>query len=127
LPFLASWLILLSACIWAQWHRYRYVSNYRQRQQTKWVVLGIVLALGGAMVATVLAGLAPVLGPNWAFLAGLQNTSYYPALLLVPLSIGLAVLRSRLYDIDVVINRALVYGLLSGLLVLIYGGLVIAL
>jgi hypothetical protein len=127
LPFIGSWLIFLSACIFAQWHRYRHVSNYRQRQQTKWVVLGIVLALGGAMVAAILAGLGPALGPSRAFLAGLKDTSYYPFLLLVPLSIGVAILRSRLYDIDVVINRALVYGLLSALLALIYGALVIAL
>ena len=49
----------------------------------------------------------------------------YGFLALIPLSIGVAILRSRLYDIDVVINRALVYGPLTALLVMIYlGGVV---
>jgi hypothetical protein len=41
-------------------------------------------------------------------------------MLLIPLSIGVAVLRSRLFDIDVVINRTLVYGPLTAMLVLFY-------
>ena len=47
--------------------------------------------------------------------------------LLIPLSIGLAILRYRLWEIDIIINRTLVYGSLTALLVLIYFGLVIGL
>jgi hypothetical protein len=46
---------------------------------------------------------------------------------LIPLTIGIAVLRYRLWDVDVLINRTLVYSVLTVLLVLIYVGLVIAL
>ena len=46
---------------------------------------------------------------------------------LIPLSIGIALLRYRLWDIDRVINRTLVYALLSGILAFIYVGLIIAL
>jgi hypothetical protein len=47
--------------------------------------------------------------------------------LLIPLSIGFSILRYRLYDIDLLINRTLVYGTLTVLLTLIYVGLVISL
>jgi len=51
----------------------------------------------------------------------------YLFLLLVPLSIGIAMLRSRLFDIDLIINRTLVYGSLTVLLVGLYVGLILAL
>src|SRR5207248_6873981 len=48
-------------------------------------------------------------------------------LLLIPISIAFAILRSRLWDIDILINRTLVYGLLTGVLILVYFGLIFAL
>ncbi len=55
------------------------------------------------------------------------STIIYGFLLLIPVSIAIAILRSRLYDIDVIINRALVYGSLTLLLALLYAGLIIGL
>ncbi len=127
LLYLVYWGLFLGLCGYAQIYRFRYVSSYQQRQQTKWVVLGVVAALGGAMLAGTLTGLAPSLGDNWRLMALAQHTSYYPFLLLIPLSIGVAMFRSRLYDVDVVINRALVYAVLTTLLAFIYGGLVVGL
>ncbi len=48
-------------------------------------------------------------------------------MLLIPLSIGVAILRNRLWDIDVLINRTLVYGTLTAMLILVYVCGVIAL
>jgi hypothetical protein len=48
-------------------------------------------------------------------------------LLLIPISVGLAILRSRLWEIDIIINRSLVYGTLTVALALIYAGCVLAL
>jgi hypothetical protein len=53
--------------------------------------------------------------------------SFHVAVLLIPLSIGFSILRYRLYDIDVLINRTLVYGSLTALLALLYFGLIVAL
>ena len=52
---------------------------------------------------------------------------YLSIFLLIPGSIAIAVLRSRLWDIDIIINKALVYGLLTGILILVYVGLIFAL
>src|SRR5207302_5734136 len=48
-------------------------------------------------------------------------------ILTIPLSIAIDILRSRLWDIDILINRTLVYGTLSALLALVYVALIIAL
>jgi len=121
------WAMFLGGCIFAQVYRYRRVSNYQQRQQTKWVVLGIALALGGAFASFTLLTLAAQLNPAWAVVGLAAETSYLFFLPIMPLSIGFALLRSGLWDVDVVINRALVYGVLTALLAAIYGGLVIGL
>jgi hypothetical protein len=57
----------------------------------------------------------------------LLDAGFSLSLLLIPLSIGVAVLRSHLFDIDLLINRTLVYGLLTALLVLVYFGGIVAL
>jgi hypothetical protein len=55
------------------------------------------------------------------------STLIYGLLLLIPLSIGVAILRSRLYDMDVIVNRALVYGSLTTTLALVYISSVVSL
>ena len=104
-----------------QVYRYRLVSNIAQRQQTKWVVLGIVAAAVGYCMFLVLNLL------QGGILASLLG--YTAALLLLSflmISIVIAVLRYRLYDIDLIINRTLVYGSLTATLVALYfGGIVV--
>jgi signal transduction histidine kinase len=114
---------IVGALLLAQAYRYKRVSNAAQRQQTKWVVFGTVVALGGYGGFTALDLLL-----KSALLASLlSNTAFFVLMLLIPISIAVAVLRYRLYDIDVVINRTLVYGALTasvaGIYILAVGGL----
>jgi hypothetical protein len=110
-----------------QIYRYRRVSTPRERQQTKWVVFGIVVALGG-FAAFITAGnliLPPQALQSNVIAVLVAQTGFALFLLLIPISIAIAILRSRLYDIDVIINRTLVYGSLTAILALIYVGGVI--
>jgi hypothetical protein len=114
---------LVLGLVGLQIYRYRRVSNPRQRRQTKWVVAGSAVAVFSLFsLLTPLFFLPKALGDSSPFVLSLASTLLPLTMLLIPLSIGVAVLRSGLFDIDVVINRALVYGSLSALLVLIYVG-----
>jgi len=81
-------------------------ADRRQREQIKWLATaGAILAV----TAPIDAALADVLGDA-------QYVATTLALLGMPVAIGIAILRHRLYDVDVVINRALVYGALTAAL-----------
>ena len=108
-------LVLYGAIILSQIYRYRRVSAPVQRQQTKWVVFGGTVTFGvfiGLLVISSISFLVPSLNNNPLFLT--EVWIIFPvALLLIPLSIGFSILRYRLYDIDLLINRTLVYAGLS--------------
>ena len=91
--------------------RYRRADGL-QRRQLRWFLLAVVLA----MVPFVLQGNVP---GTYAMLA---VTLFIP---LLPISIAIAVLRYRLYDIDVVINRALVFGALAAFITAVYVAIVV--
>jgi signal transduction histidine kinase len=105
----------LASMAYAQIYRYRRVSGPMEREQTKWIVLGITATVVGSQGADALLLLS---NQTWLMLA--SHTVYYLSLLLIPLSIGVAILRYRLYDIDLIINRTLVYAALTACVVLLY-------
>jgi hypothetical protein len=112
---------LVLGLVGSQIYRYRRVSNPRQRRQTKWVVAGSAVAIFSLFgLLTPLFFLPKALGDSSPFVVSLASTLVPLIMLLIPLSIGVAVLRSGLFDIDVVINRALVYATLTATLVLVY-------
>jgi hypothetical protein len=125
--FFPLFLGFLVVSLLVQVYRYRRVSTLIQRQQTKWVVFGVLSAVLGSISIIVASKFLPhAQSPGtWVFLVG--NTVLYLFGALIPLSIASAILRSRLWDIDVLINKALVYGTLTVLLALVYVGLVIGL
>ena len=111
----------------SQIYRYRSISGPEQRQQTKWVIFGTSIGFGGFLVLVALQGILPGFEKP-GVLGGLFGQTITTVLfLMIPLSIGVAILRSRLFDIDVVINRALVYAVLTTALVLVYAGSVVGL
>jgi hypothetical protein len=123
---------LLGIGLLAQVYRYVRVSNALQRQQTKWVIYSFALAIGGFLVLNALGGLSQVIPWLMQFSEGplvnfVVEPLTYVLIALIPISIGFAVLRYRLYDIDLLINRSLVYGTLTVLLALVYVGLIIGL
>jgi hypothetical protein len=91
------------------------------------VVFGVATALVGFMAVILLVVSVPALREAGPFGMMLFQTLVYGFILLIPLSIGVAILCSRLYDIDVLINRTLVYGALTAALVGLYFGAIVLL
>ena len=123
LPLLA---LVVAIGLFSQIYRYIHISNPIQRQQTKWVLFGVIAAVA-LFIVLVLPLPIPKPGRGTVFGVLVINTLISCAVLLIPLSIGFSILRYRLYDIDLLINRTLVYGTLTILLAFIYFGCVFVL
>src|SRR6202045_2608142 len=79
----------------------------QERQQLKWLLVGVVLLLAALLMSF--------------FVPALQNAPLTPfAAATLPIAIGIAILRYRLYDIDLIINKALVYGGLAAIITAVY-------
>jgi hypothetical protein len=129
-----GWLLLLgelAILVVVQLYRYRRLSSAMQRQQIKWVVFGLAvigtITVVGYGQLLIFPALDDSSSPSGSIYQLALNDITLCLLLLIPLSIGFAVLRYRLWDVDVLINRTLVYGALTVSLALVYVGLVIGL
>jgi hypothetical protein len=112
----AFWLLFVLAQVMS-WRR----STGERRQQLKWLLAGAgVLAVSQAV-------LQPIgNNPNLSVAAqGVLNTLSAISLAALPVGLGVAILRYRLYDIDRIISRTLAYTIVTGLLVGVYAGLVL--
>lgn len=108
-------------CIVALGRRVRR-SRGDERQQMKWFLFAVAM-LVGALVLSFLTAVFASTGapPAWA------NLVFALVSLLVPIAIGVAILRYRLYDIDLVISRTLVYAALAVFITGVYVGIVVGL
>ena len=89
-----------------------------ERQQIKWFAYAAAANIGGIILAYMIPGMMDT--PLWFDRAGfVVNIAVTPT---IPVSIGIAILRYRLYEIDTLINRTLVYGALTALSAAVYFG-----
>jgi signal transduction histidine kinase len=116
-PWLAA-LGELAVIALAQVHRYRRVSTPLERQQTKWVVFGLAVPIIVVFIGTLL-GLIPALAEHGSpFPLVVDEMGFLLAF--SPLSFGIAILRYRLWDIDVIIRRTVVYAALTACVIGVY-------
>jgi MFS family permease len=93
-----------------------------ERLQIKWLIYAGVIGFGGMILRTYFS---PLIGEPWGQWIGYLVVAV--GVLGSPIAIGVAILRYRLYEIDLIINRTLVYGALTATLALFYFGSVTAL
>jgi hypothetical protein len=96
-------------------------SSGERRQQLKWLASGAAVSMAGLVLAVIFASSSGTSAnvPQW-----LGNLAWF-GLAALPVSIGVAILRYRLYDIDRLISRTLAYALVTGLLIGVFAGLVL--
>ena len=92
-----------------------------ERNQIKWLLYACAIFGIAYMVSFVLHS------PDPTLLQAANDVAWHLCMIGIPISIGIAILRHRLYDIDLIIRRTLQYGLLSLLLGLVYFGIIVLL
>ncbi len=107
----------------AQVQRYRSLTDSTQRQQIKWYVFGVAVAVGGIILFQLPAIFIPSVrspGVPRVLFALFGQPAFYLSTMMVPITLAFALLRFRLWEVDTVINRSLVYGTLTAALVAVY-------
>lgn len=109
-------------------YRYRHTTDLVQIQQIKWVVLSVSIIAILYIISSFLVGQLV----DWGLMIWNDNVEvvwyltysplWYLSVMFVAVSLGFSILRYRLWDIDFIINRSLVYGSLTVLLALVFGG-----
>lgn len=111
-----------------QLYRYLREANTVERQQTKWIIFGVVIFVTAIIAWVLVFGRAlPIPDGQPRIIAMLISGIYgdFFALSFLPVAITIAILRYRLWDIDILIRRTLIYGLLSASLAILYFGMII--
>jgi hypothetical protein len=101
-------------------YRYRTASSPLQRQQDKWLPFGGCVAVLIVVGLPVLPFIFPALGQAGSFYQLVLGPANVVLEFTFPFCIGIAILRFRLWDIDLIIHRTLVYSILTVVLAVIY-------
>jgi hypothetical protein len=121
--------VIIVLGVYAQVYRYRNVSSYSQKRQTKWVLYGFLLFVGMIFVTypffIVETNLQP--GEPRPWWLALSSILWWLTLCIMPATIFIAIQRNNLWDIDLIIRKTLVYGAITLLLALVYFGSVVLL
>ncbi len=125
--FVAELLLTYGGTVGLLIYRYVRVFSYSQRQQTKWLVFGLSGFAVLILLYTLIGSLFPGFGAPDSPYQLVSGTLLPLTFLMLPLSVAIAIVRARLWDIDVLIRRTLVYTILTVILALLYVGLVIGL
>ena len=113
---------ILAMLAGAQIYRYRHVYSSVQRQQSKWVIFSVAVFAAFGLLVFVMGPLFVQIGNLDTSLPGVLGPLVFVNVfaLLFPLSFAIAILRYRLWDIDLIIRRTLIYGAVTGTLAAIY-------
>ncbi len=124
-----AFVLAAGASLYVQFWRYRHHYSSMKRQQAKWFVFALGIVLISAFAYFFFSGRSlPIQTPAQSIRVDLAATiTGQLGILAIPIAVGIAILRHRLWDIDIIIRRTLQYSVLSGLLALVYFGLVVVL
>ena len=104
----------------AQVYRYRQVSTLVQRQQTKWVIIGFAVAVFAGIVTYVSAGIFTETFARGTIAYDVNSLFADVGWVAMPVALALAMLRYRLWDVDLLINRSLAYAVVAGTGILVF-------
>lgn len=126
LQFVSNWLFVCWFILWigsllsVQIYRYRRILTLVEKQQAKWVVYGATLALIGLFSLTaiyIITENSIVKMPDQLYY---MEIGIHTTMLLIPAAIWIAMMKHRLWDIDLIVNRTLVYGIMTACTVVVY-------
>jgi hypothetical protein len=128
ITFVVTAVLALGA--FAQIYRYRHAAGPTEKQQIKWIAYGATIILAINLLFTTInilySGIEMANSPTAqaAMYQLLMDTAVSVQLLIIPIALGISILRYRLWDIDIIINRTLVYVPLTGIVAGLYSAMV---
>src|SRR5262249_17362267 len=114
--------------VYALLYRYRHTTDPVQRQQIKWFAVGLTMPLLNFIVDYSTFNVYPYLTGHYPLSGGMssvvwelvQDSHWYVSSFIFAICIGIAVFRYKLWNVDLIINRVLVYGALTAAVIAIY-------